>query len=166
MAAKLNLTKEQLQLVQYNNVIVKNKAKFKKGASMTRDEFVKLFNVQDIVNTGEYAEVHRSNLRLVGVQMQVNRLMRENGLYIASSDYYSNFEVLKKEKTKKTVLRYSAEVDINSACTNRLETKLTERVKANTWGTYNNVSVGRISNMHSSNTTRRHMNTIKRVKTI
>lgn len=166
MTKAIQLTPKQLRLDHYNRVITKNKSKFKTGSTFSRDDLVQLFNVQDIVNTGNYVDIQRSNLKLVTVQMEINMLMRENGLYLASKNYYSQFTVLKKKATKKTVIRYSAEVDINKVCTTRLEAKLKERVTNNTWGTYNKVSTARISTMGSTTPSIRHERTINRVKTI
>jgi hypothetical protein len=160
----MNITAKQQRLIRYNDIITTNKTLFKAGSTMTRDSFVFLFKIPDIVNTGTYEEVHRANLKLVRAQMEINRLMRENGLYLESNNYYNSFSVVKKPKTKKTIVRYSAEVDINNYCTTRLETKLQERVKAKTWGTYNKVSRGVILNMDNNYKTERHKATINRVK--
>lgn len=160
----MTITTKQQRLIDYNNTITTNKTLFKAGSTITRDSFVFLFKIPDIVNTGTYEEVHRSNLKLVRTQMEVNKLMRENGLYLESNNYYNSFTVVKKPKTKKTIVRYSAEVDINDYCTTRLEAKLQERVKAKTWGTYNKVSQGVILNMDNNYKTARHKATINRVK--
>lgn len=161
-----NLTAKQLRLQKYNNIILNNLQKFKAGASMTRADFVNLFNIPNIAITGSYKQIHRSNLKLVSVQVEINQLMRENGLYLQTEDYYTIFKVAPLKKTKSTVIRYSAEVDINHYCTSRLEAKLKQRVKAGTWGTYQNVFPSTIAKMGNKPITQRHATTINRVKSI
>ena len=164
--AKITLTKAQQRLAQYNDIIANNKNLFKVGSTMDRKQFVKLFNIQNIKHTGSYQEIHRSNLKLVAVQQDVNKLMRENGLYFKSGDYYSHFSVAKKEPTKNTIIRYSSEVDINKNCTERLYAKMDQRVKAGTWGKYNKLNSQAISHIGNYKPTARHVNTINRVKII
>jgi hypothetical protein len=169
MAKKLKtkaLTTKEQRLMRYNDIITKYKKYFKAGHSLTRKQFVQLFGISNIKHTGTYEEVHRSNLRLVSAQVEINMLMRENGLYLASSDYYQNFSVGTKERTKREVVRYSSEIDINNNCTTRLEDKLTSRVKAGTWGTYNKVPSGTIKRLSSYSETPRHTRTRVRVKQI
>lgn len=161
-----NLTAKQLRLEKYNQVILNNLQKFKAGSSMTRADFVNLFNIPNIAITGSYKQIHKSNLKLVGVQVEINQLMRENGLYLQTEDYYTVFKVAPLKKTKNTVIRYSAEVDINKYCTSRLEARLRQRVKAGTWGTYQNVPASTIARMGSSSITPRHATTINRVNNI
>lgn len=158
------LTAKQQRLVQYNDIITRNKKLFKPGCTLSRKDFVALFAIQNIQTKGAYAKVHRSNLKLVQVQMEINMLMRENGLYLKSNDYYSSFSVAEKKQAKNTIIRYSAEVDINNYCTTRLENKLKERVTAGTWGTYKKVASGIIANMSHNYKTLRHSATINRVK--
>ena len=131
------LTEKQIRMLGFNDVIAKNKAKFIPGKKFTRKQFIKLFKLTSIVDGKTIPEMMRSNLDLVSFQTEINKLMRENGLYIASKNYYTEFHVAPINKTKDTVVRYSAEVDINRICTNRLEDRLTARVKNNTWGNYN-----------------------------
>mgnify|MGYP001062692965 CR=1 FL=1 len=160
------MTEKQLRLKAYNDIIVKNKKFFRAGQNLSRSQFIAMFNIPLLATSNDYEELHRDNLRLVAAQTEINMLMRENGLYLRSSNYYQNFSIVDKERTKAEVLRYSSEVDINRACTTRLETKLTERVRAGTWGTYNRVSDQDIANMGNHTETRRHKNTRVRVKFI
>lgn len=163
---KRNPTKKELRLHMYNDIIVKNKKYFRAGKSLTRQQFVQLFRIPHIMHSGTYEEIHRSNLRLLNAQKEINMLMRENGLYVASSDYYQFFDIVNKERTKAEIIRYSAEVDITSNCTTRLEDKLKSRVKAGTWGTYNKVPSNTISQIATYKESKRHTRTRIRVKQI
>jgi hypothetical protein len=125
-----------------------------------------LFNIPNIAITGSYKQIHSSNLKLVSVQVEINQLMRENGLYLQTEDYYTVFKVAPLKKTKNTVIRYSAEVDINRYCTSRLEARLKQRVKAGTWGTYQSVPTATIARIGSSSVSQRHATTINRVNNI
>ena len=160
----MKLTIKQQRLVDYNNIIVANLSKFRSGSSLCRKEFVKLFNITAIVNVGTYSQVHTSNLKLLQVQTELNVLMRENGLYLKSQDYYSKFLVLDKKATKTNIIRYSSEVDINTSCTTRLENRMKNRVSSKTWGHYSAVSTSSIQNLAHVPSVR-HSRTIQRVKT-
>jgi len=162
----MSLTIKQLRLQKYNDIISRNRAKFAAGRTLSRTEFIKMFALVGDSPNGTYADMHRFNLKLVTAQMDVNALLRENGLYMKSRDYYSEFSIAKKDTTKNTVIRYSAEVDINSHCTTRLEAKLKARTDDGTWGTYRKVSQAAISRMGSKVGSIRHVNTINRVKPI
>lgn len=161
----MKLTKKQ-RLLAYNKTITSFKAKFKAGKVMTREDFVDLFNIPDIVHKGTYAEVHRSNLRLVQAQTEINVLMRENGLYLSSRDYYSEFYVRDMDYTKAAIKRLSANVDICNAYATRLEDRMVKRIKNGNWGTYNKVKPSYINNMGFPEPSPRHKATIKRVKHI
>jgi hypothetical protein len=161
----MKLTTKQQRLVNYNNIIVANLSKFKTGSVLSRKDFVKLFNITSVVDQGSYAVVHNSNLKLLKAQIEINVLMRENGLYLKSQDYYTNFLVLDKKATKKNIVRYSSEVDINTSCTTRLETKMKNRVNNKTWGSYFNVPTTSIQNL-AHKPSDRHARTIQRVKVI
>jgi hypothetical protein len=164
--AKKTFTEKQLRLKKYNDIIVKNKKQFKAGQSLTRTQFIKLFQIPVKSTSKSYEEIHKDNLKLVAAQNELNLLMRENGLYLRSSDYYQNFHITDKERTKSQVLRYSSEVDINRACTTRLESNLVNRVRAGTWGTYNKLSDDTIKNLSNHSESKRHKNTRIRVKYI
>ena len=114
------LTKKQLRLKKYNNIIVQNRKYFKSGVTLTRREFVKMFSIKGIVHKGNYKDVHKANLELVHTQAEINALMRENGLYLKSKDYYGEFSIANKTKVKSTVARFSKEIDVYSSCTDRL----------------------------------------------
>lgn len=160
----MTLTIKQQRLVAYNNIILANLKKFSTGSSVSRKKFVKMFNIPNIVHTGTYAKVHTSNLALLKAQTEINVLMRENGLYLKSQDYYTNFLVLDKKATKTNIIRYSSEVDINHSCTQRLENKMKTKVASKTWGEYSDVSTASIQNL-SHKPSARHTRTIQRVKT-
>lgn len=162
------LTKKQERLLKYNDIITRNKKLFKPGSVFGREELALFFGVTNIVSKGNYKKVHQSNLQLVQLQTEINLLMRENGLYMRSSDYYSNFEVVNKKRTKATVVRYSSEVDINRYCTTRLEARLTDRIQNNTWGTYNKVNRNTVLALGGSypSPTPRHAATIQRMSDI
>ena len=160
------LTKKQKRLLKYNDIITRNKRLFKPGCVFYREELAAFFGILDIESEGDYKKIHRSNLKLVQLQTELNLLMREKGLYIQSSDYYSQFEIVNQTRTKSTVVRYSSEVDINSYCTTRLEAKLTERLQNNTWGKYNKIDKNTILNLGKNYYcySPRHSATIERMK--
>jgi hypothetical protein len=160
----MSLTTKQLRLVTYNSIIVANLSKFSTGSVLSRVHFTKLFNIPNIMHTGTYSQVHSSNLKLLQAQMEINVLMRENGLYMKSKNYYDSFVVVDKKTTKNTIIRYSSEVDVYNSCTTRLENKMKTRVASKTWGSYSNVSTTSIQNLSNKPSTR-HTKTIKRVKT-
>lgn len=164
--AKSKLTKKQRRLAHYNDILTYNKTLFRAGRSISRQTFVNLFSVPDIVHSGTYEEIQRSNLKLVAVQQEINMLMRENGLYMKSENYYGDFKVVEKEPTKNTILRYSGGVDVFNGCTSRLEMKMKERVDAKTWGRYNRVSNSDIAQMPMYAESARHRRAINRVKHI
>lgn len=157
------LTQKHIRLFRYNSIITRNKAKFEAGMKLTRKQFVRMFSIRGIVHEGTYKDVHRSNLRLVQVQKELNVLMRENGLYIQSRDYYSEFLVQSKNATKNTVKRYSRGIDLTSAMTDRLDARMEERCKEGTWGTYRPVDV--LETQAHIEPSRNHLRTSERVKT-
>ena len=160
-------TAKRLRLDSYNSVITKNKAKFKAGKSLSRADFVALFSIPGIVHKGQYQKVHRSNLTLVQAQTEINSLMAENGLYVSSKNYYTEFYVRDKDRTKHTIERFSTEVDVFSACTTRLESKMTERMDAGTWGRYNKLSASKIDSIvEDKEPSKRHKRVIERIKLI
>jgi len=163
MATKKQPSKKQLRLMMFNDIITKNKKAFRSGKFLTKDAFIKLFRINYNTGSGTYAEIHRANLKLVQYQTEINMLMRENGLYLRSEDYYEFFRIGNKDRVKTEVIRYSAEVDINRACTTRLENNLKTRVKAGTWGTYNRVPNSVIEQMDTYSETKRHIKTKHRV---
>lgn len=133
------ITKRQQRLIDFDNIITKNKTLFKAGSTISRADLVKLFSIPKIYNTGSYAKVHRSNLKLVAVQMDINWLMRANGLYLKSKNYYNEFHVCEKEPTKNTIVRYAGEAEIQESCEVQLDRGMVTRLSAGTWGTYNRV---------------------------
>lgn len=132
------------RLKEINQIITANKHKFKTGNVFTAEEFGFMFGYYGVTTKGSYKNVQRSNLKLVSIQGDVNQLMRENGLYLRSRNYYSFFEVCDIEKTKNTVLRYRAEADNTAVYNQDLLNTLQMRHSNNNWGTYNKVTVGRI----------------------
>ena len=164
---KATKTAKRLRLESYNSVITKNKVKFKAGKGMSRADFVALFGIPNIVSKGQYQKVHKSNLALVQAQTEINSLMAENGLYMSSKNYYSEFYVRDKTYTKHTIERFSTEVDVFSACTTRLESKMTERMDAGTWGRYNKLSTSKIDAIvENKEPSKRHQRVIERIKLI
>ncbi|AGM47221.1 hypothetical protein AD45P2_00250 [Alteromonas phage vB_AmaP_AD45-P2] len=157
-------TQKQLRLKRYNDIIAKNKKLFAAGSTLTRDKFVSLFAVPDVVTAGNYVDVQRSNLRLVTAQTEINMLMRENGLYIRSKDYYSSFHVVEKKQTKNVIARYSSEVDVNRHCVSRLEMSFANKVKSNNWGQYDQLTEQQILNLDTAFVSRRHESVIKRLQ--
>lgn len=162
---KVKQTSKQVRIAGYNDIITRNKAKFKAGKSLTRKEFVALFNIPNITNKGSYKKVHLSNLRLVRAQTEINALMRENGLYLSSKDYYNEFYVRDKNYTKSVIERMSSGVDVNTTMASRMESSMTARVGKGTWGSYNKVPAKTVKNMQvTSVPTARHQQVIQRIK--
>jgi len=166
-AVSKSKTEKHKRLLAYNDVITKNKVKFKAGSKLTRAAFVNLFGIPGIVHKGSYQKVHRANLALVRAQTEINALMAENGLYVSSRDYYNEFYVRDKNYTKSTIERFSTEVDVFDACTTRLEVKMTSRVNAGTWGRYNKLSAPVIGSIVARKPgSERHKQLIERIKLI
>lgn len=139
---KAKLSKHDQLLRDYDDVLTKNKKLFKAGCMISRKDLVTLFGVQGDVTTGSYKRQHKANLRLVRVQNTINYLMRANGLYLKSKDYYSEFHVCQKDQTKSVIVRYAAGVDTQDSCEVQLDTGMITRLNAGTWGTYNRVYHG------------------------
>lgn len=158
-----NLTTKQQLLVDYDNIITKNKKHFKVGQRFTRNDFIKMFSL-NLPSSGTYKVMHRANLKLVQVQNMVNMLMRENGLYIKSEDYYNEFVVVEKDATKDTILRYRKESETYLDCNARLSASMGSRIKAGTWGTYNKVGVTRITNMNEYQPSTAYKRDLKKIK--
>jgi len=161
--AKSALTKKQQRLVKYNDIITRNKKYFKTGQYFTRDAFIRMFEL-GLPSEGDYKTMTKANLDLVQAQTEINLLMRENGLYIRSADYYSEFHVAEKAKTKRTVLRYRKESEVMGSCNSRLKGCMQERINAGTWGTYNKVSIDRIRGMKPYDPSEEYRNDDNRMK--
>ena len=157
------LTNKQQRLIEYNQILTKNKAMFKSGQSITRDTLVDLFSIENVVNHGSYQEIQRANLNIVAAQGDINRLLRESGLYLRSKGYYSHFKVLPYEQTKEKAASYSSEVDRFTSTTDRIIAKMEDRVSANTWGTYNKVPKSTIDEINSYSPSKRHKRALKRI---
>lgn len=132
------------RLKEINQIITANKQKFKSGKIFTAEEFGFMFGYYGVTTRGSYKAMQKSNLKLVAIQGDVNKLMRENGLYLRSRNYYSFFEVCDIKQTKNTVLRYRAEADNTSTYNQDLLSNLQMRHDKDNWGTYNKVAVDRI----------------------
>lgn len=122
--------------VALDAIITANSSMFSAGNVMSQQDLVKLFNIKGVKTTGSYKELHRSNLVVMTMVQHINKLMRANGLYLASKDYYTEFHVKEKKATRNTVVRYSAQVEKNESCEVQLETAMVQRLKAGTWGHY------------------------------
>lgn len=159
-------TAQQRKLAYYNDIITRNKAQFAAGQSMTRQDFVNMFGLVNIVNQGTAKQITESNLALVNAYTTINMLMRENGLVIKSRDYYSFFDVLTKPSTKNELERMSDKIDRVTAKTERFVDKMEQRVQAKTWRTYNRVPTQDILTLGKYNNTRRHGKVLKRVQVL
>lgn len=157
-------TAKQQRLINYNKIITANKFKLKAGMELTRDEFVNMFGITGIVNHGHYMSIQESNLKLVSVQNEINMLMRENGLYMKSKNYYSKFVVATKDFTKNTIIRYSSEVDRCEAVATRLEARMVTRLQNKNWGLYNKVDNKTIGSIGKFTDSVRHATTKHRVR--
>ena len=153
MSKKVTSPKVQ-RLSAYNDIICKNRFKFKAGFIFNRDEFIDAFGLTGIPKKGNYATMHRGNLKLVSAQQEINTLLRESGMYLKSSHYYSLFTICEKERTKGEVKRYSTSVDRNEATTDRLVDCMEARGKR--WGTYLKVPKRNIASLNNHQPTARH----------
>ncbi len=157
-------TLKQQRLANINTILVNNSAVIQSGLTLSREEFIELFDIEDVVNIGDYQKVHRSNLKLLSMQTDINLLLRESGLYMTSEEYYSYFHIMEKENTKQTILRYSSEVDICKTSTDNLENCMVSRTKSKTWGHYANVSTETIKSITKKPKSVRHIRKINRLK--
>lgn len=131
--------------ISYSAIVQKNKDRFTAGKHLTRRQFAKMFRVKGIVHEGEYSDVQKSNLVLVGIQAAVNKVLSECGLYLRSKNYYSKFCIVDKDQTKGAILGYQEKSDAHKDASNRLESNMAQRIKAGTWGTYDNSVTPRVS---------------------
>lgn len=131
--------------ISYSAIVQKNQDRFAVGKRLTRRQFAKMFRVKGIVHEGEYVEVQKSNLTLVGVQAAVNKVLSECGLYLRSRNYYTDFYIVGKEQTKGTILSYQDKSEAHKNASDRLESNMGQRIKAGTWGTYDNSVTPRVS---------------------
>lgn len=155
MSKKTKATSKRIQrLTSYNNIISKNRSKYKAGFRFSRDEFISAFGLPAFPKRGNYATMHKASLKLVAAQQEINELLRESGMYLKSTNYYSEFVITKKEPTKGEITRYSAAVDRNEACTARLADKMEER--GSRWGTYLKVPARQIASLGKFEATERH----------
>lgn len=131
-------SKQLQKLEELNNILTQNKALFQPGVSISRDKLAGMFGIS-ITAKGSYANVHRSNLRLVRLQSKLNKLLYRNGLCLRSKDYYTSFVVADEENLKGMITRNCAAVDTFTEKWISLETNYAERKELGTWGTYNKV---------------------------
>lgn len=135
----LNTPKEKTMYLQ---IINNNSQRFHVNSNpIKRRTFCKLFRVKRIVHTGEFADVQRSNLTLVGVQAEVNNVLRHSGLVLKSRNYYSEFYICNLEQTANKIVTHQEKAEIHKHCSNVLEKAVIQRVKAGTWGMYRNNTV-------------------------
>jgi hypothetical protein len=156
--------KKYNRLKAYNDIITKNKKSFKAGVTVSRANFITMFGLKGIVDTGNYKDVHKSNLKLVKAQTEINKLMNQSGLHVKSSDYYSEFTISNKERTKNEITRYSAKVERNLMATSTLENQMNLRLQRKNWGTYNRLKATTIRNLDNTPTSPRHQAVLNRVK--
>lgn len=139
----MKLTKRMQRLLDYDRIMATSRKHFRAGSYLSRDQLITMFNLQGVSKLGHmngtYAEQHRENLRLVAVQQDINHLLRANGLYMRSMDYYTSFQICRKEQTKNTIVRYAGQIERNDSCEVQLDAGMVQRVQAGTWGTYNRV---------------------------
>lgn len=149
------------RLTNYNNIISKNRTKYKAGFRFSRDEFIDAFGLTGIPKRGNYPTMHKGNLKLVAAQQEINELLRESGMYLKSSNYYSEFMITKKEPTKGEITRYSSAVDRNEASAQRLADRMEAR--GSRWGTYLKVPTRNIASLGSYELSERHKKVITRI---
>lgn len=131
-------SKQLQKLEELNNILAKNKTLFRSGTTISREVLAKMFGIK-ITTKGSYANVHRSNLRLVRLQGKLNKLLQHSGLCLRSKDYYTSFEVADENTLKNVITRNCAAVDTFTDKWISLETNYAERKEQGTWGTYNKV---------------------------
>lgn len=87
-------------------------ASMEEGTTYSRTKFTRLAKrVNSKINTSRKTIVQQinANLGLVDVQAKLNRKLRERGLYLKSSNYYSEFTVLGGVDAQKEAIRYKKE---------------------------------------------------------
>jgi hypothetical protein len=162
---------KRLSLLAVDKILSANRKRLRPGKVLSRAEFVSMLQLSDIQKNpkakGSYVDLHRENMKLVAEQQRVNKLMRLNGLYLKSKDYYSEFEVCSKDDTKGTIVRYAGQVDRNVVCEETLDSHMVSRLVSGTWSTYNRVLTNKGQRKYfaqPTSTTVREETAIKRVK--
>ena len=148
----------------YQQIINKNTHRFQAGSVIKRRTFCKLFRVKKIVHSGEFADVQRSNLALVGVQAEVNNILRHSGLVMRSRDYYSEFYIGDIKQTGNAVLNYQVKAEANKQCSDALEKAVIQRISSGAWGVYSKHAVPPLTALVKSEPSRTYKNKLKRVK--
>lgn len=149
----------------YGQIINNNSHRFQVNSNpIKRRTFCKLFRVKNIVHTGEFEDVQRSNLTLVGVQADINNVLRHSGLVMKSRNYYSEFYICNLKQTAHKVLNYQEKSEVNKYCGNTLERAVIQRLKAGTWGSYNNSVTPPLTAVASPPHSATYKNKQKRIK--
>jgi hypothetical protein len=148
----------------YQQIINNNSHRFQTGSVIKRRTFCKLFRAKKIVHEGGFAEVQRSNLTLVGIQAEVNRILRHSGLVMKSRDYYSEFYICSLKQTADKVLAYQEKSEVHRHCSNVLEKATIQRLKAGTWGVYNKHAITPLQAVSEPPHSATYKNKQKRVK--
>lgn len=130
------MTKAAKIQAQYAKVLAKHIDRFSTGGKLTRRQLTKWFNVKGIVHTGTAKKIQQSNLQLVQVQREINKLLRASGLYLRSRDYYSEFYIVNKDETKRTILNYQSKSTAQRCCSDELEDAMGETIADGTWGKF------------------------------
>ena len=125
------LTTRHQDLLAYDKTINANKGMFTLGNTITRAALVNTFSIDVDPSpkaVGTYKDLQTDNLTLVGAQRCINDVLNHNGLHIKSHDYYSEFVVCEKERTKRMVVLHSARIERLEARQGILEANVHNRV--------------------------------------
>lgn len=147
----------------YIHIINKNQHRFAAGQVIYRRTLCKLFRLKNIIHTGEFTQVQRSNLALVGVQAEINKILSDSGLRLKSENYYSRFVVCDKEQTKGAILAQQERADAHKECSDSLERGMGAMIKAGTWGTYQH-TVTPLTGQVTSSASTQYLRKKKRIK--
>lgn len=156
-------TKALQRLEELNQILTSNKDMFKAGNVIPRSKLAKMFGLA-ITTKGSYANVHRSNLKLVRLQASLNRLLAHSGLCIRSKNYYTEFVVSDEETLKSVIKKSCASVDRATDKWITLETSYVERKERGNWGKYNKVKSKDVKAMADRQLSFRLLTTQKRVE--
>jgi len=118
----------------YHQIMNKHPHRFQTGSVIKRRTFCKLFRIKGVIHSGPFDEIQRANLKLVGVQADVNNILRQSGLVMKSRDYYSEFYIANLKETGETVLAHQEKAEAHKRCSNDLEKAVISRLRAGTWG--------------------------------
>lgn len=129
--------------LELDKILSANRRRLTPGKTLTRAQFIDMLQITGVSKKpnakGNYATLHKENLKLVREQQRVNELMRMNGLYLKARDYYTRFEVCSRDDTKNIIVRYAGQVERNEVLEQTLDSAMVSRISSGTWSYYNRV---------------------------